>query len=83
MINWLDEFEKFLMDNDCYSQFTSKLLENGKTLSEYVDTRCKNYKSFKYSLYYLVSGAFVWDDYIHWNLIHDKWFKYVKDRLGE
>lgn len=83
MINWLEEFEKFLMDNDCYSQFTSRLLENRKTLSEYVDAKYKNHKSFKDNLYYLVSGAFVWDDAIDWNLIHDKWVRYVKDRLDE
>lgn len=85
MINWLEEFEKFLMDNDCYSQFTTELLESGKTLYEYIESRLQDYKDpkdFKYGLYYLVSEAFVWDDYINWNSIHTKWYKYVKSRLG-
>ena len=83
MINWLEEFEKFLIDNDCYSQFTTGLLESGKTLYEYVESRLQDPKNYKYDLYYLISEAFIWDDYINWNSIHAKWYKYVKSRLDK
>lgn len=61
MINWLDEFEEFLLDNDCYSQFISRLLEDGRTLSEYVENRLKNVDK-GWFIQNFILGAFIWDN---------------------
>lgn len=41
MINWSDEFEKFLLDNDLYSQFIIFIFGWNCSFSEYIE-RVKN-----------------------------------------
>lgn len=55
MINWSDEFEKFLLENDYYSQFTTLVLETRKySLSHYT----RYHSHYNYIEYMIVAEPF-------------------------
>lgn len=72
----LDLFEQFLIDNNCYSEFITNLLEqNNETFNEHVDRILKD-------TYYLierelVNYAFTWNlteqKFWFWNKLDEQW----------
>ena len=64
-VDWISKFEEFLIENNCYSEFVVRLLEERKkSLSEYIDDSF--YKG------HLVICAFLFNSFF-WQSLHFKW----------
>ena len=76
-----EQFEEFLIKNNCYSEFITNLLEqNNETFNECLD------RILKYTYYLrereLVNYAFTWNHteqkFWFWNNLDEKWRKLLE-----
>lgn len=77
-INWGELFEKFLIDNNAFSQFCSNLVEESVVFSEYVETI--------YPINYMID-CFIWnrtkEGFSFWNHLYVKWYEIYKENKLE
>lgn len=73
-----ERFVDFLLENNCYSQFVTNLLEQKRlTIEEYIAK-----SSSHYDIYFLVSDAFNWsitsEKGEFWALMNNRWHAVCK-----
>ena len=80
-----EQLEEFLFENNCYSQFITNLLDQHHlTLDEYFESRLKEYRYKKDSIYSwncIFLDAFTYaltpEGETYWINIYYKWAKYL------
>lgn len=75
----LDLFEKFLLDNDCYSQFYSNVIGYlNITIEEYI-------RIFRFDSSQLIHNAFWWEDspegFHYWNRLDSLWKSLLASKI--